>query len=252
MSPNFFEDGSPFLNHPLLTEERTRGEIDFFMQEARTWPPATILDIGCGFGRHSIELAKRGFEVVGFDPSAAMIADANRRLALQTEETQARVSFVRADAAQFLNGAEASRRFNAAVCLMTTLGQVGSKGANTEDVLKLAAALLPQTAPFFIEIPQREPTVAALKPHDRFGSETNYTDISRQFEPATNCVTEHFELVSPESKKRFLLRYHLYSPEEIEALIEAAGFSIYAIYDGYSQDRMNNQSVTLLIHAEKR
>jgi hypothetical protein len=37
---------------------------------------AAVLDLGCGTGRHAIELARRGSEVVGFDLSLAMLARA--------------------------------------------------------------------------------------------------------------------------------------------------------------------------------
>jgi len=38
-----------------------------------------ILDVGCGTGDHVIDLAKRGFDVVGIDRSSAMINEANKR-----------------------------------------------------------------------------------------------------------------------------------------------------------------------------
>jgi SAM-dependent methyltransferase len=41
--------------------------------------PATILDIGCGTGSHSLELAKRGYQCAGVDLSAAMLALAARK-----------------------------------------------------------------------------------------------------------------------------------------------------------------------------
>ena len=61
-SPNFFRDNSPFLRHPLLTAERTAAEIDFLTPRLGITPTDRVLDIGCGFGRHSIELARRGFD----------------------------------------------------------------------------------------------------------------------------------------------------------------------------------------------
>jgi len=65
MEANFFEPGSPFLKHPLLTPERTAAEIDFILSVLPLEAGDRILDIGCGFGRHSHELARRGFDVLG-------------------------------------------------------------------------------------------------------------------------------------------------------------------------------------------
>ena len=76
----FFDDGSPYLSHPLLTEERTQRELAA-IEELIGPLRGPVLDIGCGFGRHSVALADRGLEVVGIDPSATMIAAAQRRAA---------------------------------------------------------------------------------------------------------------------------------------------------------------------------
>jgi len=47
----------------------TIGECDFLEKEIEYNKQVKILDIGCGTGRHSIELAKRGYELVGIDLS---------------------------------------------------------------------------------------------------------------------------------------------------------------------------------------
>lgn len=39
----------------------------------------SVLDLGCGTGRHGAELARRGLEVVGVDRSVAMVERARRR-----------------------------------------------------------------------------------------------------------------------------------------------------------------------------
>jgi len=57
------------------------GEVDFIEQELSFDKSKTILDIGCGTGRHSIELAKRGYTVSGFDLSESQIAAARQKAA---------------------------------------------------------------------------------------------------------------------------------------------------------------------------
>jgi SAM-dependent methyltransferase len=39
-------------------------------------PSGSILELGCGTGRHAVQLARRGYEVAGYDSSPAMIAEA--------------------------------------------------------------------------------------------------------------------------------------------------------------------------------
>jgi 2-polyprenyl-3-methyl-5-hydroxy-6-metoxy-1,4-benzoquinol methylase len=45
----------------------TLGECDFIEQEINHNKSVKILDIGCGTGRHTIELTKRGYGVTGID-----------------------------------------------------------------------------------------------------------------------------------------------------------------------------------------
>ena len=59
----------------------TLGECDFIEDEIRRDKNALILDIGCGTGRHSIELAKRGYHVTGIDLSDSMLARAKEKAA---------------------------------------------------------------------------------------------------------------------------------------------------------------------------
>jgi 2-polyprenyl-3-methyl-5-hydroxy-6-metoxy-1,4-benzoquinol methylase len=61
----------------------TVGECDFIEKEIEYNKEAKILDIGCGTGRHSIELAKRGYIVVGIDLSESMLQRARQKAAEQ-------------------------------------------------------------------------------------------------------------------------------------------------------------------------
>jgi len=57
----------------------TIGECDFIEKEAGYNKQIKILDIGCGTGRHSIELAKRGYQVTGIDLSESQLARAREK-----------------------------------------------------------------------------------------------------------------------------------------------------------------------------
>ena len=54
----------------------TQGECDFIEQELSYNRDLKIIDIGCGTGRHTIELSKRGYTVAGVDLSPSQIAHA--------------------------------------------------------------------------------------------------------------------------------------------------------------------------------
>jgi ubiquinone/menaquinone biosynthesis C-methylase UbiE len=57
----------------------TLGECDFIEQEAGSNKRLQILDIGCGTGRHAIELTKRGYPVTGVDFSESQLTQARKK-----------------------------------------------------------------------------------------------------------------------------------------------------------------------------
>jgi SAM-dependent methyltransferase len=57
----------------------TTGECDFIEKEAGYDRRIKILDIGCGTGRHSIELTKRGYSVTGVDLSESQLERARQK-----------------------------------------------------------------------------------------------------------------------------------------------------------------------------
>jgi 2-polyprenyl-3-methyl-5-hydroxy-6-metoxy-1,4-benzoquinol methylase len=57
----------------------TIGECDFLEREVNYDKNISILDIGCGTGRHSIELTKRGYKVIGIDLSESSLKRAKEK-----------------------------------------------------------------------------------------------------------------------------------------------------------------------------
>jgi len=222
----FFGEGSPYLQHPLLTKERSALEIDFVQQVTDLTPPARVLDVGCGFGRHAVELAARGFETVGIDPSPAMLEAARTR----ADDAGIAVDWQQADGETYTT----SRQFDAAICLFTTLGQVSQHGDNVGLLANLYRLLKPG-AFLTIEVPQRETVVSHLKPEEELGDGANTTRIYRTFDSGSARLTERFEVRKGEEIRRFTLCFRLFSREELAGLVEKAGFAVVGLYAGYDR-----------------
>jgi SAM-dependent methyltransferase len=76
--------------------DRTGPEVDRVAKILQTRGDERVLDMACGSGRHSLELRRRGFEVVGTDISSDLIEIARR----DATEAGLDVEFVQADLRQ--------------------------------------------------------------------------------------------------------------------------------------------------------
>ena len=74
----------------------TLGECDFIESEIKGDRAVPILDIGCGTGRHAIELARRGYRVTGIDLSPSQIERARVKAAAAGVAPDFRVGDARA------------------------------------------------------------------------------------------------------------------------------------------------------------
>lgn len=85
------------IYQPVLEKglERAPGEVRGLIRQFRQFGvPRTgrVLDVSCGIGRHSINLAKQDFTVVGYDPSAHFLSRA-RQLAAQAKLPEEGIRF---------------------------------------------------------------------------------------------------------------------------------------------------------------
>lgn len=76
---------------------RTRQEVGAILAALSLVPPARVLDIGCGTGRHAVALARRGFFVLGVDRAPRMVAAA--RAKARARRVARRARFLLGDAA---------------------------------------------------------------------------------------------------------------------------------------------------------
>ncbi len=244
--PNFFSTGSPFLHHPLLTSERTAEEIDFVLSHSKLTSNGLILDVGCGPGRHSIELAQRGYRSVGIDPSKAMIDAARERAVAAGVQPK----FIQVNGEEFFSVS----KFDVAICLFTTLGQINNEvqkqhAKASHPLLNGIAHVLIPGGILILEVPQNSWVVANIKEFERFGDEQRYTEITRMFDAKHKIVHESFAIVTPEETRHYLLRYHLYNIQEISSFLINAGFEVNHTFGDFHNTHLTEQSPNMVIVA---
>ena len=112
-------------------EANTREEIDMVIAASGMKPGDHVLDLCCGQGRHTMELARRGFQhLTGFDRSRYLIRLARRR----SKEAGFQITFRESDARFFRAGVSTQD-------YVMILGNSFGYFANEEDDKKVLAAV---------------------------------------------------------------------------------------------------------------
>jgi len=104
----FFDGHAPNYLQNCFTKN-TIAEVDFLIEALGLSPGASVLDVGCGTGRHAIELARRGYRVSGVDISAGMLEQAKK----EAEAAGVEVQWRQEDVTSFA----VNEPFDAAICL---------------------------------------------------------------------------------------------------------------------------------------
>ena len=199
-----------------IPPETTADEVDFLVRVAWLGPGSSVLDVPCGSGRHTLELARRGCRVTGLDVSTEAIAYARGAAAAEQLDVDLRVGDMRS-----LPG---DVRADVAVCLGNSFGYLEHAGTQT-FLTSLAALVVPGGAlvldyGFVAEslLPDRPEEV----PMSFGGVEATQVD---HYDPASSRLLTAFTFRRGSEEHHGTSVQHVYTAAEVTRLVTAAGFT---------------------------
>ena len=141
-----------------MKHAHVKAQIDGVERFLTLEPRSRVLDLGCGSGRHTLELARRGHRVLGVDPDERALADA--RAAAKDERLNAH--FMKTDPREISYRAD----FDAVVCLDGAFGRLPSD-RDDQRALDAARKALKPGAKLLLDVPNKERLMRHFEPDDR-------------------------------------------------------------------------------------
>lgn len=215
----YFDSHAPDYMNNVFTRN-TVAEVDFLLELLDLPSGSAILDIGCGAGRHSVELAKRGFRLTGVDLSAGMLAEAQKNAVAAGVE----VRWVHQDATKF----KAETQFDAAICLCEGAFGLFNVGDDPEThsmaiLSNVSDALKPGSS--FI--------LTTLNPYSKIRQFTQADVETGRFDPGT-MIERQAEEMDTTGGQKVLMRYQdrRYFPTELRMMMRQVGLQIEHVWGG--------------------
>jgi SAM-dependent methyltransferase len=213
--------------------DRTRPEVDRVAKILRPRGDERVLDMACGSGRHSLELRRRGFEVVGADISPDLIKIARR----DATEAELVVDFVLAD----LRDLDFDSEFDLVLNLNDgAIGYLESDEENLRTFVVISRALKPGgrnliQLPNVLYAKDRLPQRSWIPTSDMIELVEHRWDKKTRRMEGKMVAARFGEVLENLDGIEFSQR--LYSVDELRQIYASVGMELTAVYHGSGRPR---------------
>jgi SAM-dependent methyltransferase len=240
----FFDDDYLRIYRPTFTSERTAAEVDFIEGALAPRPGAAVLDLACGYGRHAIGMASRGYRVTGVDFNARYLEIA----AAEAEAAGVAVAWAAGDMREL----DFTHAFDGVYSFFTSFGYYGDD--ENERVLANIARALRPGGTFLLDMINRD----FILTHPEQRTWTQREDGALFVEEVsldlpTSRVVSRQRLIDPRGGAPVSKEYSLraYSCAELTALLRRHGLAVREVWGGPGREPYGTESRRLVLLSER-
>ena len=241
----FFQGINCEIWEKAIPAEYTSQEVDFAISEMNTRRGAHILDIPCGFGRHAVELARRGFEVTGVDISETFITTLQQK----TKDEKLNIHPVHTDVLRF----KTEDQFSAAICMGNSFGYFEWKHMNT--FIQNVASCLVSGGRFIINSGMIAESILPNFLH--YSNHKSYTigdirmDVSNFYNAVSSYMVSTLQYTKNGNIEEHAFKHYVFTMGEINRMMLAAGLIIVTCYASIEKTTYKLGDQQVYIIAEK-
>jgi len=243
-APIMFDDAH-WAEIPTVADGVTRlGNFNLYGEASKPARQSTplVLDLCCGFGRISAELARRGFAVTGVDITETYLRTAREEASYENLD----IEYVNADAREFVRPGF----FDAAVSLYISFGYFSNQ---KDDLLLLRNVYesLKDGGCLIIETLGKEIAVRDFTEGEWF-ERGGFTVLTR-YEPLDSwtLLKNRWILIKDGKRVEKTFTQRLYAASELRALLLEAGFGKVEIYGDWDESPYNQRAAKLIAVGRK-
>ncbi|OGZ70444.1 MAG: hypothetical protein A2904_00570 [Candidatus Staskawiczbacteria bacterium RIFCSPLOWO2_01_FULL_33_9] len=233
-------------NRKELLFQRTKREVDGLIILGNIKKGARILDIPCGYGRHSIELSKKGFLVVGMDINEKHLTRA------KMESKGLNINFLNKDIRDI--GKENYNKFDIVINMFYSFGFFEKEKDNNKTMQEFYNSLKNEGK--FILHTDVSPDMFKGENY-RFREERTLTNgkkliIEEKYNTRSKRIEGSWTILSKNGADKLTpYSMRIYTKTEFEALAKKVGFKNIKFYGSFKGEVFNNNSLELIMLAEK-
>jgi SAM-dependent methyltransferase len=232
-----------FLGHKKNLLE-TKRETKFIYQVLNLAKRAKILDLACGFGRHAVRLAKKGFDVTCLDLNQNLLELAKK----SAKQSRAPLRTVQSD----MRDIPYQNEFDAVINMFSSFGYFKDERENLR-VLRAVAKALKTNGVFLLDLPNKNWMLTKVNKKNWQNLNNTYILEERSWNKKKNIYFNEITLIKlNKTRKKIYTLLHLYELSEIKKKFEKVGFEILRLYGDYNGERFALRSSPRMIVLAKR